>query len=98
MAVHDVNVDQPSSGREHLTDLGAKPREVGRKDRRRNSPLVHQLKLRFTPRDLGLPRRHYSARNMLPRQWLHASTAVRDIRTIVECSPQFGHTDTSSYR
>jgi hypothetical protein len=35
---------------------------------------------------------------MLPWQWLHASTAVLDIRTIVECSPQFGHTDTSSYR
>jgi len=27
---------------------------------------------------------------------LHATIAVLDIRTIVECSPQFGHTDTSS--
>jgi len=27
---------------------------------------------------------------------LHATTAVLDIRTIVECSPQFGQTDTSS--
>jgi hypothetical protein len=35
---------------------------------------------------------------MLPWQWLHATIAVLDIRTIVECSPQFGQTDTSSYR
>jgi hypothetical protein len=33
---------------------------------------------------------------MLPWQWLHATIAVLDIRTIVECSPQFGHTETSS--
>jgi hypothetical protein len=35
---------------------------------------------------------------MLPLQWLHEISAVLDIRTIVECSPQFGHTDTSSNR
>jgi len=35
---------------------------------------------------------------MLPWQWLQATIAVLDIRTIVECSPQFGHTDTSSNR
>jgi hypothetical protein len=33
---------------------------------------------------------------MLPPQWLHDTIAVEDIRTIVECSPQSGHTDTSS--
>jgi hypothetical protein len=33
---------------------------------------------------------------MLPLQWLQATTAVLDMRTIVECSPQFGQTDTSS--
>jgi hypothetical protein len=33
---------------------------------------------------------------MLPWQWLHSTIAVLDIRTIVECSPQFGHTDVSS--
>jgi hypothetical protein len=38
----------------------------------------------------------YTARSMLPWQWLHATIAVLDIRTIVECSPQFGHTETSS--
>ena len=32
------------------------------------------------------------------RQWLQAYSAVLDIRTIVECSPQFGHTDASSKR
>jgi hypothetical protein len=35
---------------------------------------------------------------MLPLQWLQATIAVLDIRTIVECSPQLGHTDTSSKR
>ena len=29
-------------------------------------------------------------------QQLHLSIAVEDMRTIVECSPQLGHTDTSS--
>jgi hypothetical protein len=33
---------------------------------------------------------------MLPWQWLHVTIAVLDIRTIVECSPQCGHTETSS--
>jgi hypothetical protein len=33
---------------------------------------------------------------MLPWQWLHSAMAVVDILTIVECSPQSGHTDTSS--
>jgi hypothetical protein len=35
---------------------------------------------------------------MLPWQWLQATIAVLDMRTIVECSPQFGHTETSSKR
>jgi hypothetical protein len=35
---------------------------------------------------------------MLPWQWLQATIAVLDMRTIVECSPQFGQTETSSYR
>jgi hypothetical protein len=39
-----------------------------------------------------------TALSMLPWQWLHASTSVLDMRTIVECSPQFGQTDTSSKR
>jgi hypothetical protein len=29
---------------------------------------------------------------------LHFITAVEDIRTIVECAPQLGHTDVSSKR
>jgi hypothetical protein len=35
---------------------------------------------------------------MLAPQLLHDTIAVFDIRTIVECSPQSGHTDTSSKR
>jgi hypothetical protein len=33
-----------------------------------------------------------------PPQWLQVSVAVLDIRTMVECSPQFGHTERSSKR
>jgi hypothetical protein len=32
------------------------------------------------------------------RQWLQMYRAVEDMRTIVECSPQFGHTERSSKR
>ena len=32
-----------------------------------------------------------------PQLW-HVVVAVEDIRTIVECSPQFGHTERSSKR
>jgi hypothetical protein len=33
---------------------------------------------------------------MLAWQWLQATAAVLDMRTIVECSPQFGQTEVSS--
>jgi hypothetical protein len=33
-----------------------------------------------------------------PPQWLHVTVAVLDMRTMVECSPQLGHTDRSSKR
>jgi len=36
--------------------------------------------------------------NMLSPQLLHFMTAVEDMRTIVECSPQLGHTEVSSKR
>jgi hypothetical protein len=35
---------------------------------------------------------------MLPWQWLHSTIAVLDMRTMVECSPQLGQTETSSKR
>jgi hypothetical protein len=34
VAVHDVHVDRARAGVEHLPDLGAEAREVGREDRR----------------------------------------------------------------
>jgi hypothetical protein len=36
--------------------------------------------------------------NIESPQLLHLRIAVDDIRTIVECSPQFGHTEDSSKR
>jgi len=36
--------------------------------------------------------------NMESPQLLHFRIAVEDMRTIVECSPQFGHTEVSSKR
>jgi hypothetical protein len=35
---------------------------------------------------------------MEPPQWLQVVVAVLDMRTIVECSPQSGHTERSSKR
>jgi len=35
---------------------------------------------------------------MLPPQLLHSMIAVEAMRTMVECSPQFGHTDVNSNR
>jgi hypothetical protein len=87
MAVHHVDVDHAGAGGDYLVDLGAEPREVGGQDRRRDAAVAHQL-----------GERHYTALSMLPWQWLQATIAVLDIRTIVECSPQLGHTDTSSKR
>jgi hypothetical protein len=79
-------VDHPCSRREHLGDLCAEAGEVGRQDRGRDATLAENLR--------GGQRQ--TAFSMLPWQWLQATIAVLDIRTIVECSPQFGQTETSS--
>ena len=39
MPIHDVDVDHPRARREHLVDLRAEPREVGREDRGRDAQL-----------------------------------------------------------
>ena len=41
---------------------------------------------------------HQTSRSMDPPQWLQTVVAVLDMRTIVECSPQSGHTERSSKR
>jgi hypothetical protein len=43
-------------------------------------------------------RRAHMGTSIELRQWLQTYSAVSDIRTIVECSPQFGHTERSSKR
>ena len=45
----------------------------------------------------GDPPRHTST-SIDPPQWLQVRVAVLVIRTIVECSPQFGHAERSSKR
>ena len=83
VAVHDVDVDRARAGVEHVADLLAEAREVGGEDRRR---------------DAGGRSGHQIGWSIELRQWLQAYSAVLDMRTIVECSPQFGHTDASSKR
>ena len=39
--------------------------------------------------------RHMGSSMLSPQLW-HVVVAVEDIRTIVECEPQFGHTERSS--
>ena len=88
VTVHHVDVDHPRAGVEHLLDLLSEAGEVGREDRRRH---VHARER------LGDGAVHIGC-NMLSPQLLHFTIAVDDMRTIVECSPQFGHTDESSKR
>jgi hypothetical protein len=59
----------------------------------------HLLYLRGKPREIGRQdRRSYTSHNMDSPQWTQRTMAVLDIRTIVECSPQPGQTERSSYR
>ena len=83
VAVHDVDVDRARARVEHRGDLLAEAREVGREDR---------------GGDAARSVRHQIGWSIELRQWLQAYSAVLDMRTIVECSPQFGHTDASSKR
>jgi hypothetical protein len=84
VAVHDVDVDHAGSGCQYLVDLRTEPAEIRREDRGRDV--------------VGADLIVHSCLSMLPWQWLHCTIAVVDIRTMVECSPQLGHTETSSKR
>jgi hypothetical protein len=46
----------------------------------------------------GDPSGRHIGWSMELRQWLQTYSAVSDMRTIVECSPQLGHTEHSSKR
>ena len=83
VTVHHIDVDRPGARVEHLPDLGPEAREVRRQDGGGHAR-----------RSAG----HQIGWSIELRQWLQAYRAVLDIRTIVECSPQFGHTDASSKR
>ena len=82
VAVHDVDVDDARAGVEHLADLVAQAGEVGGEDRG-GDPVELGIMIGWS---IELP------------QLLHAYSAVSDMRTIVECSPQLGHTELSSKR
>jgi hypothetical protein len=85
MAVHHVDVDDPRARLEHLSDLRTELGEVGGEDRRRDARLEEQ-------------RRGHISTSMFPPQLPQRTIAVVSIRTIVECSPQSGQTETSSKR
>ena len=96
MAIHYVDMDDPRPGGDHLLDLGAEPGEISGENRGRDPQLMEEPLLRSGRDVRGALRRAQTALSMLPWQWLQATTAVLDMRTIVECSPQFGHTEVSS--
>jgi hypothetical protein len=83
VTVHDVDVDRARPRGEHLGDLRAQVGGV-----RREHGGSHA----------GRPARHQMGWSIELRQWLQAYRAVLDMRTIVECSPQLGHTEASSKR
>ncbi len=81
VAVHDVDVDDGRPGVEHGLDLLAEAREVRGEDRG-GDPVERAAT------HIGVSIELW--------QWLHTYSAVLDILTIVECSPQFGQTERSS--
>ncbi len=84
IAVHDVDVDDPRTGVEHLGDLGAELREVGGEDRRGDPASGRQ------------PGAHQTALSIeVPHSWQRRSWSWL-IRTIVWWVPQPGHWETSS--
>ena len=83
VAVHHVDVDHARPGVEHLADVLAQAREVGGQDRGGDAGELGGHQIGWS---IELP------------QLLQAYRAVSDMRTIVECSPQFGHTELSSKR
>ncbi len=86
--VHHIDVNHPRTRVQHLPDLLAQPPEVGGQNRRRHPHAAQQLAH-------GLI---HMACSIESPQLLHLRIAVDDMRTIVECSPQLGHTDVSSKR
>jgi len=81
-------VDHARAGGQHLCHLLAQAPEVGGEDGVRDANPCQKLARR---------RRHIGCSIESP-QLLHCSIAVEDILTIVECSPQLGHTEASSKR
>ena len=77
VAVHDVDVDRRARPR-------PAPRRPGRPGARSRPP-GSTARRRAGGAQIGW--------SIELRQWLQAYRAVSDIRTIVECSPQFGHTE-----
>ncbi len=114
MAVHHVDVDDARTGAQHLPHLLPQRAEIGGEDRGRDAYRAQGVRCampRFShttartnqppgaaqEESLRCPRVHIAI-NMLSPQLLHLRIAVEDMRTIVECSPQFGHTEDSSKR
>ncbi len=99
MAVHDVAVDDARARGEDLGDLLAQAAEIRRQDRGRDARRLQQRhRAGHVALRAGGAHIAHIARSMLSPQLLQVTIAVLDMRTIVECSPQLGHTDTSSKR
>jgi hypothetical protein len=104
MAVHDVDVDQPRAGRHNLADLLTEAREVGREDRRRDTTTdegvvrggeVRRLVWGGFHAQVALSGSQTGFSIEWPQCWQSRSSEAL-MRTIVWCSPQSGHCETSS--
>jgi hypothetical protein len=84
MPVHHVDVDHACARRENVVDLLAEAREIGGKDRRGDPARCEQV-----------PGAHIGF-SIEWRQCWQTMSSERLMRTIVWCSPQSGHWETSS--
>ena len=96
MALNDVNVDVTCTCGDALRVMRSYPSEVRGENRWGDAKLLEERRVRRAGVRVALRRGAQTALSMLVWQWLQMAAAVLDMRTIVECSPQLGHTEVSS--
>ena len=87
---------------ERAIALGAEPAGLSAREKTLDVPAIRgiggSLRGGAAGGQRSRARSHHRGMSIECPQWLQDSSAVVDMRTIVECSPQFGHIEVSSKR